>query len=115
MLRVRTDHANHTAPMNDLALHANLLDRCPDFHLPCSIPSIRTKSDSSSAARGLRMTRRTRASLVTIDDAPAREIVGRKFHSYAISRQNADEILPHFSRDMRQHLMFVFELDAKHR
>src|SRR5579872_2239344 len=114
MLRIRTDYANHAAPMNDLALHADFLNRCSDFHFPCSIPSIETKSDSSSATGGLRIARRTRASLVAIDDAAAREIVGRKLHGHAISRQNADEVFPHFPGDMGQHLMLVFELDAKH-
>ena len=32
MLRVHADDADHAAPVNDLALIANLFDRCPDFH-----------------------------------------------------------------------------------
>jgi hypothetical protein len=41
VLRIGTDHAHHTAPMNDFAFHANLLDRCPNFHnlVPPFLPS----------------------------------------------------------------------------
>src|SRR5208282_5325048 len=33
VLRIHADHAHHAAPMNDLALHADFLDRCPNLHL----------------------------------------------------------------------------------
>src|SRR5216684_3248509 len=32
VLRVAADHSHHAAPMNDLALIANLSDRRPNFH-----------------------------------------------------------------------------------
>jgi hypothetical protein len=32
VFRVLANHPDHSAPMNDLALHANFLYRCPDFH-----------------------------------------------------------------------------------
>jgi len=38
VFRVHANHANHAAPMNDLALHADFLDRCPNLHFD-SIPS----------------------------------------------------------------------------
>src|ERR1700756_558401 len=47
VLRVRTNHAHHSAPMNHFALHANFLYRCSYLHfdsvLPCS-----TCSDTQS-------------------------------------------------------------------
>src|ERR1700720_3854665 len=54
------------------------------------------------------------ALLVAIHNPPARQIVGRKLHGHAVTRKNANEILPHFSRDMGQHLMLVLELHSKH-
>src|SRR5215831_2808663 len=32
VLGIRTDHAHDAATMDDLALHANFLDRCSNFH-----------------------------------------------------------------------------------
>jgi hypothetical protein len=32
MLRVGADHPHHAAAVNDLAVVAHLLNRCPDFH-----------------------------------------------------------------------------------
>src|SRR5580693_2865506 len=42
MLGVRTDHAHYAAPMNDFALHADLLNRCSYFHFFC--PFLRSRS-----------------------------------------------------------------------
>src|ERR1041384_1038314 len=52
--------------------------------------------------------------LETIRNAPTSQIVGRQFHLDFVSRQNADEILPHLSRDMSQHLMLVLKLHPEH-
>jgi hypothetical protein len=38
VFRVLANHPDHAAPMNDLALHADFLDRCPDFHFFDSVP-----------------------------------------------------------------------------
>src|SRR5580658_9651010 len=53
--------------------------------------------------------------LVTIHNPAARQIVRRELHRYFVSRQNPDEILSHLAGNVRQHLMLVLELHAKHR
>src|ERR1700682_5937985 len=57
---------------------------------------------------------RASASLEAIDNAPAREIVGRELHLHAIARQDADEVLAHLARDVRQYAMLILQLHAKH-
>src|SRR5260370_1415263 len=52
--------------------------------------------------------------LVAVDDAAARQIVGRKFHRYFVARQDPNKIFAHLAGDVRQHLMLVFQLHAKH-
>src|SRR5579864_4286644 len=32
MFRIAANHAHHAAAVDHFALHANFLDRCPDFH-----------------------------------------------------------------------------------
>src|SRR5215472_6149406 len=98
VLRVGANHAHHAAPVDNLALHANFLYRCSNLH---ATPSFRIPA-------------RPAALLVTVNDAPAREIVGRKLHRDTVSGQNTDEILSHFPRNVRQNLMLVFQFDAKH-
>src|SRR3984957_5269543 len=53
--------------------------------------------------------------LVTIHEPAARQIIRRELHRYLVARQNPDEIFPHLAGNMRQHLMLVLELHAKHR
>src|ERR1700675_3364020 len=84
VLGVRTNHAHHAAPMNDLALHADFLYRCPNLHFS-------TPSPLGGPRRSARP--RTAALLVAVNDSAARQIVGRKLHRHAISRQNTNEIL----------------------
>src|SRR5579863_7908661 len=85
VLRVGTDHAHHAAPMHDLALHADFLYRCPNLHF-----------STPSPLRGpVVLLLRAAALLVTVNDSAARQIVGRKLHRHAISRQNTNEILAH--------------------
>src|SRR5574337_937945 len=62
----------------------------------------------------LGMTRKTCASLVAVDNAPARQVVGRKLHGDLVARQDAYEVLAHLTGDVREHLMLVLEFDAKH-
>src|SRR6266851_2500735 len=52
--------------------------------------------------------------LVAVDDAAARQIVRRKLHGYFVSRENTNKILAHLAGNVRQHLMLVFQLHAKH-
>src|SRR5205814_4584891 len=49
-----------------------------------------------------------------IGDARLVEVVGRHLHLDAITDGEPDETFAHFAGDVRQHLMFVVELDAKH-
>jgi hypothetical protein len=37
VLGVLANHPHHAAPMDDLALHADFLDRCSNFHLLLSL------------------------------------------------------------------------------
>src|SRR5713226_8064373 len=81
VLGVDADHAHNAAPVDHLALVANLLDRRPNFHsrAPVSLPCIRARARL----------------LVAIDDAAARQVVRRKLDGYFVSRKDADEILAH--------------------
>src|SRR5208282_2166508 len=91
----------------------------PSFRLHSLREILRAKHGPQTDARCPRIanssTSQARASLVTVHDAAAREIVRRKLHRDAISGKNANEVLAHLSRNVGQHLMLVFELDAKHR
>src|SRR5229473_3062658 len=91
VLWVGANHTHHAAPVNHLALVANLFNRCPYFHdpSPCFL-------------------------LVAVDDAAARQIVRRKLHGYFVSRENTNKIFAHLAGNVRQHLMLVFQLHAKH-
>lgn len=48
-------------------------------------------------------------------DARFGEIVRRHFHSHAVADGEADEVFPHFSRNMRQHFVLIVQGHAKHR
>src|SRR5712692_5243944 len=98
VLRVAADHSHHAAPMNDLALIANLSDRRPNFHFTAPF----------RAAPPPHL-------LVAVNDAPAGQVVWRKLDSNLVPGQDADEVLAHLSGDVRQHLVLVLELNAKHR
>jgi hypothetical protein len=91
--------------MYDLALHADFLYGCSNFHFALVLAAL----DSRSAMRFLAIL------LVPVNDPAAREVIRRKLDRDAIPGQNADEILAHFAGDVGQHLMLVLELDAKHR
>src|ERR1700693_929698 len=56
-----------------------------------------------------------RLSFETIDDSPARQVVRRQFPLHPVARQDANKVLPHLARDMRQHLVLVLELHPEHR
>src|ERR1700730_13736609 len=78
--------------MNHLALVANLLNRCPYFHGSLFL----------------------RLLLVAVDDAAACQIVRRKLYGYFVSRENTNKIFAHLAGNVRQHLMLIFQLHAKH-
>src|ERR1700728_2439755 len=121
VFRVLANHANHAAPMNNLALHADFFDRCPDFHFIDSVPRGNFRGpipfpklpEHLPGGRPRHYTQSLEL-LVPIHDAAARQIVGRQLYRYAVAGQDADEILPHLARDVREHLMLVLQLDAKH-
>jgi len=46
-----------------------------------------------------------------IDDAGFVEVVRRHFHFYAVADGKTDEPLAHLAGDMREHLVFVRQLD----
>lgn len=59
---------------------------------------------------------RTQCSLLleTIRDPAPGQIIRRHFHRHLITRKNANEMHPHFPRDMSQYDMAVFEFHPKH-
>src|ERR1700676_446925 len=77
---------------------------------------------SSRSFASLRMTpagsrfahARKTASFVAVHNPPAIQIVRRKFDRDFVSRQYPDEVLSHLAGNMRQHLVFVFELHLEH-
>lgn len=50
----------------------------------------------------------------SINDSPPGKIVGRKLDGDLVPGENTYKVLSHFTGDMCQHLVFVFQLDTKH-
>src|SRR5580704_3649988 len=82
------------------------------FSLPMPEPSFFHSIPSRGPQRSLAP---RAALLVTINDSAASQIVRRKLHRHAISRQNTNKIFAHLPRNMGQHLVLVFQFHAKHR
>src|ERR1700733_5638828 len=59
--------------------------------------------------------RHTGTLLVSVNNAAAVQIVRTQLHRNTISRENADEILPHTSGYGDQHLMLILEFHFEHR
>src|SRR5215831_9938224 len=53
--------------------------------------------------------------LVPVNDPTPRQVVRRQLDEDLVPRQDADEVLPHLARDVRQDLMLVFQLHLEHR
>src|SRR5579884_1170759 len=53
--------------------------------------------------------------LVPVHDAAPGQVVGRQLHDHPVLGQDADVVLPHLAADVGEHLVAVFQLDAKHR
>jgi hypothetical protein len=51
---------------------------------------------------------------VPVNDSPAIQVVGTQLHGHAVTRQDANEVLPHPSGNMGQHLVIVLEFDLEH-
>jgi hypothetical protein len=54
------------------------------------------------------------ASFIAIHDTAAVQVVGRKLDRDLVTRQDANEVLAHLSRDMRQHLVLVLQFNFEH-
>src|SRR6266478_5688688 len=117
VLRVGANHAHHAAPVNHLALVANLLYRCPYFHFASLFPASATRAYRKLASLVLGRAKARPYNgvlLVAVDDAAARQIVRRKLHGYFVSRENTNKIFAHLAGNVRQHSMLVFQFHAKH-
>src|SRR5438445_10174318 len=64
---------------------------------------------------GLTEARTFISSTLSVGDSTASEVVGRQFHLHLVARKDADVVLSHLPRDLRQHLVPVVQLDAEHR
>src|SRR5580704_13904643 len=53
--------------------------------------------------------------LVAVNDPASGQIVWTELYRHPVAREDADEILSHASRYVRQNLVLVFKLDFEHR
>ncbi len=114
MAGVGADNPDATMASDYLAVVTNFLDARSDLH--------RTQSQASliwgigiwgnygcgSAGAG------PRGLLIAVSDSSALQVVGGQLNLDTIAGQNTDVMHAHFSGDMGQHLVAVFELDAEH-
>src|SRR5581483_5767011 len=103
VLRVFADHAHHAAAVDDLALVANFLYRCPNLH-----------KNRSRFSFPVSFLAKRKPLFVPVDDPSPRQVVGRKLHGHAVAGKNANEVLAHLAGDVRQHLMFVLQFHPEH-
>jgi hypothetical protein len=73
-----------------------------------------SREEASSLTKGCCHTKTGRVSTVSKDNSGLVEIVRRHFHIHFIADADSDEILPHFSGDVSQHLMPVGQSNSKH-
>ena len=52
--------------------------------------------------------------LVAVGDTTTSEVVGSELYLNLVSGKDADVVHPHFSGDVRQHLVAIFEFDTEH-
>jgi len=98
MLRVLTNHANHTATVNHLALVADLLNGRTNLHLKL----LSLYPEPWALYPG--------PLFIAIDDAAAVQVIRAKLDGDSITREDANEVLAHSARNMRQYLVLVLEL-----
>src|ERR1700733_6980120 len=103
MFRVDADHPHHTLAVNDLALVTDLFYRCSYFHNSSQLPGSQFSVERSNSA-----------SFIAINNSAAVQIVGGKLHRNFVTRQDANEILSHLARHMRQHLVLVLQFHLEH-
>ena len=96
---VFANYAHIAVTADDLAFSANALYRCSHFHF----------YDSFLEAKRAGPLR-----LGSVSDAATSQIVGREFHGYLISRENADKVHAHFSRYMSKNAMTVGQFHSEH-
>src|SRR5437764_14790180 len=64
---------------------------------------------------GLTEARTFISSTLSVGDSTAGEVVRRQLHLHLVARKDADVVLSHLPRDLRQHLVAVVQLYAEHR
>ena len=108
--------------MDDLALVTNLLYRCTYLHndnpsisrlASSTLPAGRAYSNRPPEKTGCFLAAH-RPLLVSVNNAAAVQIVRTQLNRNTISRENADEILPHTSGYVGQHLMLILEFYFEH-
>ena len=88
---VFANHAHTPMATNDSALLADLFDAGANLHGDV-LPVL----------------------LVAICDTTASEVVGSEFHLHLVARKNSDVMHPHFSGDVSQDLVAIFEFHSEH-
>src|SRR5580704_1607465 len=116
VFRVYADHPHHTLAVDDLALVTDLLYRCSYFHkLQTLFPCLRSFASLRMTPTGSRFAHaRLAASFITVNNSSAIQIVGRKLYRDFVAGKNADKVLAHFARDMRQNLVLVLQFHLEH-
>src|SRR5678816_2512378 len=97
----RADHPDDPLPADHLALVANLLHRRTDLH---------GDTDSWSSGPSCRPVLEKLVPLLggllrPVGDATPGEVVGRQLQLHLVAREDPDEVHPHLSRDVREHLV----------
>src|SRR6478735_9125606 len=97
-----------TTPLRWMTLHLSQIfftDALTFIDKPSAV------SPQPSANPG-RLTRQR--SFIPIHDAAAVQVVGRKLDCDLVAGQYPDKVLAHLSRDVRQHLVLVFQFNLEH-
>src|SRR5215470_2231237 len=111
--RVLADDADAPRAPHDLAVLAPYLDRRSDFH----IFSSRIISPLVSGPPGrLRHSAALHLALLlkSVRDPAARQVIGGELHLDLVPGQDPDEVHAHLAGHVREHLVAVVELHAKH-
>src|ERR1700691_819145 len=109
MFRVDADHPHHTLAVDDLALVTDFLYRCSYFHISSQFLVLTAQFDLNRVENTI-----LTISFITIHNSAAIQVVGGKLHRYLVTGQDANKILAHLSRNMRQHLVLVLQFHLEH-
>jgi hypothetical protein len=99
VLGVLADDANDTLAMNDLALVADRFYGCTDLHEKLQFLVL------TYAA----------CLLVAVHNATAVQVIRAQLNGDSVTGEDADEVLAHSARNMRQYLVLVLELYLEQR